>query len=170
MKPSESPVEPPAPTADPGACMPDGRALRTGRPETHGLTTLKSAVRRLGVRTVDRRTTLGKQLVAWRAAIIEDLGGNPSTAQRAVVDLAMRTKLMLDSIDAWLLSQPSLVDKRKRALLPVVKERQQLADSLARHLGQLGLERRAAPRDWEQSELARYLANHCPSGSASSQP
>src|SRR5262245_38173528 len=88
------------------------RGTRRGRPPTHGLHTMKQAVRCLGSRTVDRRTALGKQLAAWRAAIIEDLGGNPSTAQRAIIDLALRSKLMLDSIDAWLLTQPSLVDRR----------------------------------------------------------
>ena len=57
----------------------------------------------------------------------------------------MRQKLLLESVDAWLLIQPSLVNGRKRALLPVVRERQGLADSLARYLAQLGLERRAKP-------------------------
>src|SRR5262249_54066169 len=51
----------------------------------------------------------------------------------------------LESVDAWLLMQPSLVNGRKRALLPVVRERQGLADSLTRYLAQLGLERRAVP-------------------------
>jgi hypothetical protein len=37
------------------------------------------------------------------------------------------------------------VNARKRALLPVVKERIQLADALARYLYALGLQRRAAP-------------------------
>jgi hypothetical protein len=49
---------------------------------------------------------------------------------------------MLDSIDAWILTQPSLVNKRNRSLLPVVRERTQLADALARYLGMLGLSRR----------------------------
>ena len=62
---------------------------------------------------------------------------------------------MLDSIDAWLLAQPSLVNKRKRALLPVVRERTQLADSLARHLSALGLERRAKPTQSLQEYLVK---------------
>ena len=44
-----------------------------------------------------------------------------STQQRQVIDLAVKTKLLLDSIDAWLVKQPSLVNHRKRALLPVAK-------------------------------------------------
>jgi len=104
---------------------------------------------------LDKRTTLGKQLAAWRADLVRDLGGEPSTAQLAVVDLAVRTKLMLDSIDAWLLVQPALVNLRKRALIPAVRERQALADALARYLSQLGLERKVRP----VPDLGAYLAN-----------
>ncbi len=50
--------------------------------------------------------------------------------------------------------QPSLVLHRKRAVLPVLLQRQQLGDSLARTLERLGLERRA--RDVQT--LATYLA------------
>jgi len=65
----------------------------------------------------------------------------------AVIDLSVKTRLLLDSIDAWLLTQPSLINARKRALLPAVRERQALADALARYLGQLGLERKAKDVD-----------------------
>jgi hypothetical protein len=56
--------------------------------------------------------------------------------------LAVKSKLLLDSIDVWLLTQESLVNKRKRSLIPVVIQRQALADGLARYMAQLGLERR----------------------------
>jgi hypothetical protein len=76
--------------------------------------------------------------------LIEDLGGPDeiSTQRSALIDLAVKSKLLLDSIDAWLLTQPSLVNARKRTLIPVVLQRQTLADGLARYLSQLGLERR----------------------------
>jgi len=119
-----------------------------------GFYTLKTTLRALGPRVVDRRTTLGKALAAWKADLVRDLGGDVSTQQAAVIDLAVRTKLLLDSIDAWLLVQPSLVNARKRALLPVVRERQQLADALARYMSTLGLERRAH----DVPSLQQYLA------------
>ena len=125
-----------------------------GRPPTHGLRTLKRTLGELGGRVIDRRTGLGKQLAAWKAALIRDLGGEVSTQQEAIIDLAVKTRLLLDSIDAWLLTQPSLVNARKKALLPVVRERQQLADALARYLGQLGLQRKAR----DVLSLHEYLA------------
>ncbi len=124
--------------------------------QKHGLTTLKKAVKGLGGRVIDRRTTLGKALAKWRGDLIQDLGGKEaiSTQREALVDLAVKSKLILDSIDAWLLTQPSLVNARKRSLLPAVRERQQLADGLARYLGQLGLERKIK----DLPDLARELA------------
>ena len=113
----------------------------------HGLTTLKKAVRVLGGRAIDRRTALGRALEDWRHGIIQDLGGvdQTSTQQRQVIDLAVKTKLILDSIDAYLVKQPSLVNHRKRTVLPVVLQRGQIADSLARYMTQLGLEKKAKP-------------------------
>lgn len=61
-----------------------------------------------------------------------------SPQQRDLVDLAARTKLYVDAIDAWIVGRPSLVLARKRSILPVVRERQALADPLARLLGKLG--------------------------------
>lgn len=122
----------------------------------HGLTRLKRAVKDLGGRVIDKRTSLGKALAAWRAELVADLGGEVSVQEQAIVDLAAKTKLLLDSIDAWLLIQPSLINAKKRSLLPVVRERTQLADALARYLGQLGLKRRSKP----VPDLAKYLAEH----------
>jgi hypothetical protein len=125
----------------------------------HGLTVLRRAVKGLGGRVIDRRTSLGKALAQWRAELINDLGGPGavSTQEVAVVDLAVRTKLLLDSIDAWLLTQRSLINVRQRALLPAILQRQQLADGLARYLIQLGLKRRKPPtKSLEQYVTDKY--------------
>jgi hypothetical protein len=76
--------------------------------------------------------------------LIADLGGdeNISTQQRALIELASTSKLLLGSIDAWILSQPRLFTRNK-TLLPVIRERQMIADGLACYLAQLGLERRS---------------------------
>jgi len=76
----------------------------------------------------------------WLAELIADLGGDDSvsTQQLAIIDLAGKQKLLLASIDTWLLSQPSLINARKRSVIPVVLQRQALADGLAKYLAQLG--------------------------------
>src|SRR5215510_4632778 len=103
----------------------------------HGLNTLRKTLNYSGNALTSRRYKLGRLLWEWRQELVRDVGGETSisTQQIAVIDLAVKTKLLLDSIDAWLLTQPSLIDKRRRALLPVVRERQALADALARYMG-----------------------------------
>jgi len=87
---------------------------------------------------------------------VDDLGGEAaiSAQERAILELAAQTRLLLDSLDAWLLGQPTLVNGRRRTVLPVVLQRQQLADALCRYLVALGLKRRGhrAP------DLQRYIA------------
>ena len=115
--------------------------------QTHGISTMKRAIKTLGSRTIDKRTSIGKALTRWRAELIADLGGLGaiSTQQRAVVDLCVTNKLLLDSLDAWLLQQKSLINHRKKSVLPVLLQRTQLADALAKYLGQLGMARKARP-------------------------
>jgi hypothetical protein len=121
--------------------------FRTSNRQTHGHISLKRAIKTLGSRTIDRRTSVGKALSQWRAELIADLGGLDaiSTQQRAVVDLCCTNKLLLNSLDAWLLQQPSLVNHRKKSVLPVLLQRTQLAVGLAKYLGLLGLAKRARP-------------------------
>jgi hypothetical protein len=121
----------------------------------HRLYTLRKAVALLGSRSIDRRTGVGRALSEWRRALIDALGGEQvSPQQETIIDLAVRSKLILDSIDAWLLQQPSLIRKKYGVLAPIVLQRQSLADGLARYMGQLGLERRAP----KAISLAEYLA------------
>ena len=110
----------------------------------HGLNTLKKAWSQLSNRMLDGRSPAAVAIRKWRAELIADLGGADavSTQQLAIIDLAGKQKLLLDSIDTWLFSQPSLINARKRSVIPVVLQRQQLADGLSKYLSQLGLERR----------------------------
>jgi hypothetical protein len=122
-----------------------------------GLNALKARVKVRGLHAIDQRTLAGRALVRWRKELVTTLGGPDAvTPQRqALIDLAVRTRLFVDHVDAWLMEQSTLVGGRgRRRLLPVLIERQQLAESLARVLGQLGLERVAPPAP----RLAEVLA------------
>lgn len=110
----------------------------------HGLNSLKARVKVRGLQAIDRRSAAAQALLAWKAELLADLGGENvvSAQERTLVDLATRTRLYVDSLDAWIMSQPSLINARKRSVHSVVLQRQQLADALARYMGLLGLERR----------------------------
>ena len=133
-----------------------GQRHGPGRPQTHGTDTLKRAVKVLGKRYIDQRTIVGKALAAWRGELLADLGGIEavSTQELALVEEAVKTKLMLDSIDAWLLQQKSLIVKKTRGVLPAVRDRQALVSTLRGLLGDLGLKRRSK----SAPTLSEYLS------------
>jgi len=80
-----------------------------------------------------------------RDALIADLGGADacSTAQLAMVDLVVASWAQLDSVTGYLLTLPSLVDKRHRRIWQVVRDRAALASQLQSLLRDIGLRRRA---------------------------
>lgn len=120
--------------------------MNTPRPYSrHGLNALKRRVKVRGLEAIDKRTATAKAVLAWRKALVTDLGGEESLSaqQRTVIELAVRTQLYVFHLDAWLSEQRSLVDHKRKAILPVLRERTQLADALSRYLQALGLERKA---------------------------
>jgi hypothetical protein len=120
----------------------------------HGLHALTRRVSAKGLRSVDGRTTAMRAVAAWKADLIADLGGDPSAQKLTLIDAATKTMLYLNHVDSWLMQQSTLVNKRKRAILPILRERQGLVDSLSRLLQQVGLERQATP----VKPLAQYIA------------
>jgi hypothetical protein len=131
--------------------------------QKHGLGTVKRKLRAREARgrgVLDGRTRLGKALAVWRADLLDDLGGAEaiSAQQLALVDLAVRTKLLADSVDAYVLSMPSPVNKKRRQLFAVVVQRQALIGQLQSLLRDLGLDRRAK----DVTDLAHYLATKPP--------
>ncbi len=126
--------------------------------QRHGLNVLKGALKNYSGQEgwLGGLGGVGEALKAWRMALVEDLGGEDhiSAMERSIVELATKTQLLLSSIDKFLLEQPSLVNKRRRQLFPVVLQRQQLADALARYMSQLGLKRRPKPAPTIQDYLA----------------
>jgi hypothetical protein len=122
----------------------------------HGLNRAMTRVKLAGMDAIDRRTAPARALLAWREQLITDLGGSEhlSAQKLGLVELACRTKAIVDAADSWLLSQPAIVNKKRRALLPIVMQRQTLCDSLARLLSQLGLSRVSKP----VKSLQEYIA------------
>jgi hypothetical protein len=114
-------------------------------------------VRLQGLAVIDRRTSAARELLQWRSQFLVDLGGEESVSsqKRALVETACRTIAPINHIDAYLMSLPSIVNKTKKTVYPIVMQRQSLCDSLSRLLGRLGLERIPKP----VPSLAEYIAS-----------
>src|SRR5437763_16104555 len=92
-----------------------------------GIYALRNAVLTLGSRALPPKSTaLGRALHEWREALLADLGGVEavSTQQAALVDLAVRTKLLVDSVVAYMVAMPRRVNAPRRCLNTAVRERQ----------------------------------------------
>jgi len=100
----------------PGRSGPPGNA----NARTHGTHALQAApftgsalVPLIGAPVLGRRSPRGAPS-CWT---ISAASTTFSTQEFALVEEAVKTKLILDSVDAWLLSQPTLINKRLRAVL-----------------------------------------------------
>jgi hypothetical protein len=100
-------------------------------------------VKLAGFGAIDRRTAAARATLAFKRELIVALGGEThlSPQRRKLVDMVARASLLLDHIDAWLFQQRSLVNARAKTLLPVLVQRQAIADHLTRLLDKLGLDR-----------------------------
>jgi hypothetical protein len=87
-----------------------------------------------------------------KADLAHDLGADSSRAQATLIKLAAWTWIIVEALDDVLMHQPSLVTK-KRTVVSVRLQRQQLAESLAWMLERLGRECRAK----DVTDLAHYL-------------
>jgi len=129
---------------------------RSATNSRHGLNAVKTRVALRGWAAIDKRTAAAREMVALRDELVAALGGHAelSPQRRKLVDLVARASLYLDHLDAWLAAQQTLINRRSRSVVPVLLQRQTLADHLARLLDKLGLDRVPAKID----ALDRYVA------------
>ena len=127
----------------PSVPAPRGNARR---PRT-GLLALKAKVMLRGLAVVNRRTKAARDVVKWRTELVAELGGEPGmTPSRLTrIETLVRTKLLLEHLDAQLLEYHTLFSRKRGTLRPQVKailtERNRMAEALERGLAALGASR-----------------------------
>jgi hypothetical protein len=123
--------------------------------ERTGYHTVKREMPRLLARISDDTTTDLSPVEAaakeFRDSLIADQGGrqNLTTAKQALITSATGSWVILQTVDAFIFELAmtrGLVSKRARRTWPIVETRARLADSFARQLGLIGMEKRAAPQ------------------------
>src|SRR4029453_12505275 len=86
--------------------------MKPARPYSrHGLNAVKARVRLRGLAAIDMRTVAAREMLTFRDELVAALGGDPelSPQRRKLIDLAARTSLYLDHLDAWLTEQKTLI-------------------------------------------------------------
>jgi hypothetical protein len=94
---------------------------------------------------IDGRSDIGRALRRAYADLVTQLGGpdEVTPAMAILIEQAAVKLIITQSVGEWLLSQSTLVDVDRKALIPVVLQHDQLQGTLARLLSQVGLERKA---------------------------
>jgi hypothetical protein len=129
--------------------------------QRHGLYEAKRILSEYGKRAIDGRSATGRELARWIADVVADLGGEEalSAAQKTIIERAAIKRLLVNGIEAYLAEQlekrgvGALINKRDRHAYRIVRDYAQLAESLARDLERLGLEKRKPPPE----DLTAYL-------------
>jgi hypothetical protein len=117
--------------------------------------------RRRAIQGLDWRTQLDQRSAVYRELhdrcdrLVSGLGGKDaiSPQREALLRSTVVTWLLIDSIDRYLLEQPSIIIRRRKALLPIVRERNQLVTTFKSLLEALGLDRQLPP----SPSLQQYL-------------
>ena len=133
-----------------------GAPIGNQNAKKHGMNTLTRALKEAGIEKIDRRSTLGRELVARRQAIEADLGGreNLSQLQLDQINRYLYLGLITDAGIAFCLEQKRLV-KRNRQFYPIVKELAHIMDSASKLAQSLGLKKIPKP----VPSLQEYLAS-----------
>ena len=102
-----------------------------------------------GLAAVNRQTKAAREIMKWRDELMDDLGGEAglSAGQRTRVETLVRTKLLLEHLDAQLLEHGTLFGKKghlRATVKSVLSERNRMADSVERGLAALGQRGKAA--------------------------
>lgn len=124
---------------------------------TSGFHGMERKLSRGGLSMLDGRSALARSVRDWRADVAADLGGEAelSRAKLTLLDIAAQDVVLLAVADGWLQEHArEVVNRRKRAFVPLVEQRLRVASHLADVLKQLGLER--AQR--EVPSLRQYLS------------
>lgn len=113
----------------------DAKTARSEIRELHRRVTIR------GLKVLDARTSGARSLLTWRTELIDALGGDLSPQMVTLVEQVTRLKLFLDHTDAFLLSLPSIINSRKKNMVPLVKDRLALAAELRATLTLIGLKK-----------------------------
>jgi hypothetical protein len=139
--------------------------VRTNRRKVGGVA-LEFLMKRAGLGQIDGRSLLARELAADMKELMEALGGREALSPQklALVKMIASKRARRRLAEEWALqNREQLFDRRRRRLLPLALQLEQLEESEARLLDKLGLERVAKPAGLVEL-LKRHEPPHGPRG------
>ncbi len=146
-----------------GVSMPRGGPQGNRYALRHGGYSRKRRIKKRGIKAIDGRTREGSAVLRWRSDYIDELGGwdNLFTDDKTRINRATITLWELLHIDEYEVEyvekHGTLVNRRKKTLLPFLLQKGGLEKTLVGYLDRLGHERKAKeiPSLSKALELAR---------------
>src|SRR5437773_7849681 len=119
-----------------------GAPKSNGNAKKHGHYSRKVKLTRAGLTAISKQNGPGKELARRREVIESDLGGREqlSQLQADLVQKYLITELLIESLDRWLLEQRTLINRRRRAVFPILNERNRMIETSLKLASALGLE------------------------------
>src|SRR5262245_4243437 len=140
-----------------------GQKTRRGAPsgnknaETHGYYRRKIQLEAVSFKDLNFSSSGGEQLRKRFLELLKHCGGEHvvSAVRRRLIERVVFTEYQLDCLDLYLVQLgPRIVNRRKRTLIPIVRERDALVSTLTKLYEQIGLD----PRKPLIPTLAEYMA------------
>ena len=124
--------------------------------EEHGHYRRVRELKQRGLKAIDGRTVEGLDVRAFGAGLVEHLGGevHVTATKQEVVELAMVNRWLRREIQRFMATLPTLINRKKRTMAPIVREWMALANQQADLMVKLGL---GAVRVETDITLSEYL-------------
>jgi len=125
--------------------------------ETHGYYRRKVKLEPVSFNDLNFSSSGGEQLRKRFHELLKHCGGEHvvSAVRRRLIERVVFTEYQLDCLDLYLVELgPRIVNRRKRTLIPIVRERNALVSTLAKLYDQIGLDPTKPPIP----TLAEYMA------------
>ena len=130
--------------------------------ETHGFYRRKTKLERVSFNDLNFSSAGGEQLRKRHYELLQHCGGEEfvSAVRRRVIERVIFCEYQLDCLDLYLAGLgPRIINRRKRGLIPIVRERDALVNTLIRLYDQIGLD----PVKASPPNLFDYIAS-CEAG------
>ena len=137
-----------------------------GPRDKYGYRKMRRALSVPTTKRLDGRSAVAVGVRMLKDDIRRDRGGDLSRAEEVILESAARAWVILSSLDDYIARQSTLVNARKKTVLPVIHTRMQVAEGLARNLDRLGLhrvEREVSLEDYLEQRAAEKAEEPKPS-------
>jgi hypothetical protein len=123
---------------------------------------LEEHVNAHGEAWIETLGALGRPLQQWVDGVIDSFGGETriTPQKKSAIILAAKSLLIVECVDRYLFSLPSIINRSRREVFSIVMQRKELVTAFGRQLADIGMNKLEAESDTLMETLReRYGAS-----------